>query len=102
MKHVALLAGVLAAGCSSDEIPSFPTYQECFDSRPFADPPIDKILICCLDVTINGERYACGESRAGCINYLTNNLNQFNASTVEVQDACTQYEDMLPPMPGDA
>jgi len=101
MKHLGLtlmatLSILVGFGCSSDDVSSFDTYQECFDDRPLADLPVDKILACCLDTQIDGARPACGQSEPDCINYLTNNLSQFDASTVEVQDACAQYDDMLP------
>jgi len=102
MKHLGMtltvaLATFVGFGCSSDDVEGFDTYQACFDSRPLTDAAGDRILRCCLEASIDGAQPACGNSAPDCINYLTNNLNQFDASTVEVQDACAAYEDMLPP-----
>ena len=100
MKHLGMTLAALAAlatfGCSSDDVSAYDTYQDCFDDQTREDPAIDKILVCCLDTQIDGARPACGATAPDCINYLTNNLSQFDASTVEVQDACDQYEDMRP------
>ncbi|HEY4055932.1 MAG TPA: hypothetical protein VGM39_04960 [Kofleriaceae bacterium] len=104
MKHalqvVAVFGMFTAASCGSDDPPSFATYDDCFDKRPLADMPEDKILECCTNATVNDNKQPCGASAADCINYLTDNLAQQKASTVEVMDACTMYADQLKPDDG--
>ena len=88
----------LAAGCGEDEPTGYDTYQACFDElndfgRGLTVP--ESILECCLSHPIAGEMPACGADKPACINYLTINLEQTSASTVEVQDTCTTYADQL-------
>ena len=91
---------VLGFGCGEEghEATKFSTYQPCFDEH-FDDGMgltiTDSILECCLFHPINGEMPACGATAPDCINYLTANLNQTSASTVEVMEACTAYADQL-------
>ena len=94
-----LVAWTALVSCSSKEIPSFETYQTCFDDQPDGDLPTDRIVTCCLDVTVGGQRYACGTTVADCINFLTANLNQTSADTVQVREACEQYVGLRPPAP---
>jgi hypothetical protein len=99
MKLLAVMVAVALAatvGCSSDEPPSAATFQDCFDHRPDADPAADKALTCCLDYIVAGERYACGITTADCINYLTDNLSQFDIDQPSTQSACEMYSDMRP------
>lgn len=100
MKLHAVLMAVAAAtsvvGCSSDEVPSAATYQECFDDRPDNDMAQDKALTCCLDFIIDGVRYACGTTTADCINYVTANLDQTDIDQPGKQAACEMYADMRP------
>lgn len=83
----------LASGCGEDPPESFATYQECFDSRTMEAAQLvpDAIVMCCLDHPIGGMTSACGLTTPDCINYLTSNLNQTSASTVEVMDSCAAY-----------
>lgn len=100
MKHalkVVAVFVVFSAACGSDDPPSFETFDTCFDRRPLADMPSDKILECCTNATIDGNKTPCGDSAASCINYLTDNLQQTKASTVEVMDACDAYAAQLEP-----
>lgn len=83
-----------SVGCGGDSAPeAYPTYQECFDDHVMKEslPVKESIVICCLEHPINGVVPACGAIKADCINYLTANLNQTSASTVEVSDACADY-----------
>lgn len=84
---------VLAASCGEDPPESFPTYQACFDSRTMEAAQLvpDAIVMCCLDHPIGGVTSACGLTTPDCINYLTNELNQTSASTVEKMDSCAAY-----------
>jgi hypothetical protein len=81
------------AACGEDGPEAFPTYQACFDDHTGAEalPVAKAIVICCLEHPIAGVAPVCGETAPDCINYLTANLNQTSASTVEVMDACTDY-----------
>ncbi|CAN5730121.1 hypothetical protein BH11MYX2_BH11MYX2_16190 [soil metagenome] len=99
MKRALLLFALVPAfaACGSDDPPGFATYDTCFDRRPQADMPVDKILECCTNATIGDNKIPCGDSAAACINYLTDNLAQQKASTVEVMDACNMYADQLEP-----
>jgi hypothetical protein len=93
------LAFALLVGCGSDQTTSYPDFQSCFDDVEDKDDSltnVDAILACCLDHPINGESPACQDTAPACINFLTDNLAQTSASTVDVMDACQQYEDMLP------
>ena len=84
---------VLASGCGEDPPESFPTYQECFDSRTMEAAQLvpDAIVMCCLDHPIGGMTSACGLTTPDCINYLTAQLSQTSASTVEKMDSCAAY-----------
>lgn len=96
--HVVFMAVALATsvGCESEEPPSAATFQDCFDDRPDADPAQDKVMDCCLDFIIGGLRYACGETTADCINYVTANLDQTDIDQPGKQAACEMYIDMRP------
>jgi hypothetical protein len=86
--------GVLGSiGCGDDPPASFATYQACFDDRTMAgkQPVQDAIVVCCLDHPIMDVSPACGDTTPDCINYLTANLNQTSASTIEKMDACAEY-----------
>jgi hypothetical protein len=101
MLHRTLLLATLMlgfVGCGEDEPEAFPSYQECFDEfhdfgRGLSVP--DSIIECCLSHPINGAMPACGANQPDCINYLTNNLKQTDASTVEVMETCGVYADQL-------
>ena len=84
---------VLAAGCGEDPPESFPTYQACFDARTMEAAQLvpDAIVMCCLDHPIGGVTSACGLTTPDCINYLTVELSQTSASTVEKMDSCAAY-----------
>ncbi|MDX2090746.1 MAG: hypothetical protein SFX73_23005 [Kofleriaceae bacterium] len=96
-----LLLATLVLGfvsCGDEEPEAFPTYQACFDE--FWDtgmglPVRDTILECCLSHPIDGVTPACGPTAPDCINYLTANLSQTSASTVEVMETCAIYADQL-------
>jgi hypothetical protein len=89
--------------CGTDPPASFPTYQACFDDHAMVEmlPVQEAIVVCCIDHPIAGLKPACGATKADCINYLTANLNQTSASTVDVMDACTDYITQMqnPPAP---
>lgn len=91
--HLFAFTVILAAACSDDPPEAFPTYQECFDSRTMEAAQLipDALVQCCLDHPIGGLTSACGETTPDCINYLTTNLNQTSASTIEKMDACASY-----------
>lgn len=100
MHRTLLLATLMLGfvGCGEDEPEGFATYQECFDDKHDFGMGIavpDSIIECCLMHPIDGVMPACGESQPDCINYLTNNLNQTDATPAEVQDACAVYADQL-------
>ena len=91
-----LAVGWMAVGCGDDghEPKPYSTYQACFDVHVEAEQlaPVDAILACCLEHPIADAQPACGDTAPDCITYLTANLNQTSASTVEKQDACAAYE----------
>jgi len=105
MKLAALLfAGVIivSVGCKDDPVLAYPTYQMCFDDQTMHGsmlPVNDAIVMCCLDHPINGMMPACGATKADCINFLTANLNQTSASTVDVMDGCANYIAAKPATP---
>jgi hypothetical protein len=87
---------LLIAACKDDSVASYETYQDCFDDLTDAGREVVPTLVaCCLDHPIDGESPACGETAPDCVNYLTDNVSQFDASTVDVQDACEEVEDTL-------
>ena len=92
-----LLPGLfLLAACKDEPVASYEIYQDCFDDLTDKGRlVVDALIECCLDHPIGGESPACGETASDCINYLTDNVSQFDASTVEVMDACAEVEDML-------
>jgi len=85
----------MALGCGEDPPKSYDTYQACFDDRTMKGMELvpDAIVACCLENPIGGLTKACGATTPDCINYLTANLNQTSASTVEKMDACAAYVD---------
>ncbi|MBL0215343.1 MAG: hypothetical protein IPQ07_15835 [Myxococcales bacterium] len=96
MKLAAALFALLvigSVGCKDDPPEAYPTYQECFDDHTTHEmlPVMEAIVICCLEHPIAGVAPVCGDTKPDCINYLTNNLNQTSASTIEVMDACADY-----------
>ena len=89
-------AFALLVGCGSDQVTAYPDFQSCFDDVTHKDATltkVDAIVTCCLDHTINGKSPACPDTTPDCINFLTNNLAQTSASTVEVMDGCQAYVD---------
>ena len=87
------LIAVLSSGCGEDPPTAYPTYQACFDEKTMAEAKLvpQAIVACCLEHPIGGMTEACGATAPDCINYLTANLNQTSASTVEVMDSCAEY-----------
>lgn len=95
-----VLAGV---GCKDDATGTepFDTYQLCFDKLTEQDmrPVLESIVECCIDHPIGGVAPVCGGTQPDCINYLTANLLQTDASTVEVMEGCQLYIDELATRP---
>ncbi len=97
MRATVLASLVLLAACGEEghQPEPYGTYQACFDDhveKQMRTVP-DAIIECCRDHPIAGVKPVCGADRPECINYLTANLNQTSASTVEVEDTCQLYED---------
>src|SRR4051812_37854417 len=91
-----LIAVVVGIGCKSESgADPFPTYQECFDKVHDVDMKMveDTIVECCLEHPIDKVKPVCKDTLADCINFLTANLKQTSASTVEVREACQTYID---------
>ncbi|MBX3161994.1 MAG: hypothetical protein KF773_38890 [Deltaproteobacteria bacterium] len=105
MRCLALVASALVAlsACSPDTPQAYPSYQDCFDDHALVkqDPVVDSIVTCCLDHEIAGVVPVCKDTQADCINYLTANLFQTSADTVQVRDACTLYINKLTMPPSD-
>lgn len=96
MKLAVALCSMLclaSVGCGDEEAKAYPTYQACFDDKAMKEmlPIQEAIVKCCLEHPIGGTTIVCGETKPDCINYLTNNLSQTSASTIDVMDACTEY-----------
>jgi hypothetical protein len=91
----ALLAcAPVSFGCKDDaDNEAYPTYQECFDDHTESEmlPVKEAIVVCCLEHPIDGVKPVCKTTAPDCINYLTDNLKQTSASTVEVAEACDDY-----------
>lgn len=94
-----LVACAALTACGDEDPPTAETLQACFDDQPDASLPTARIVTCCLETVIGGQRYACGTTVPDCINYLTANLNQTSADTVQVREGCEQYIDLRPPAP---
>lgn len=95
MRRLVLLV-IACIGCKSESgSEPFATYQDCFDKLVETDkqPVEDAIVECCLDHPIDKVKPVCKDTAPDCINYLTANLNQTSASTVEVMEACQTYID---------
>lgn len=93
-----LLVLVLVSACKDDPVQGFDTYQACFDDHTTGGemlPTIEAIVSCCLEHPINGVSPACKDTVPSCINFLTDNLNQTDASTVDEMDACQMYVDQM-------
>ena len=90
---VVLVAGAIWVGCHSADDAPFDTYQLCFDQQTEVQlqPVIESIVECCIDHAIAAVKPACQNTVSDCINYLTANLVQTDASTVEVHDGCQAY-----------
>ncbi len=91
---LALLVCAPGLGCkdnSGEE--AYPTYQECFDDHTQSEmlPVKEAIIVCCIEHPIDGVKPVCKDTAPDCINYLTANLKQTDASTTEVQEACAEY-----------
>ena len=100
---VALISVLCLAsvGCGDDPPASYATFQACFDEQTMKGeklPVQDAIVKCCIDHPIGGMTLVCGETKPDCINYLTNNLQQTSASTIDKMDACGTYIDQKPSM----
>ncbi len=95
---VALPVALATTACGEDgpDTSNFTTFQLCFDTH-FEDEmlmPFDAIVDCCIHHPIGGMKNACGADKPECINYITANLDQTDASTIEVMTACESYGNM--------
>jgi hypothetical protein len=101
--RIAFALVVLLTACGEEKPKAYPTYNECFDDLALVQmvPVIDAIVECCHDHEIGGVERVCLATMPDCINYLTANLRQCRADTVQVRDACTLYADLIanPPPP---
>jgi hypothetical protein len=98
MRGTSLCVVLLAYGCGSDaDDEPYDTYQECFDQHVKHEDKTNEeaIVICCTNHPIAGIKPVCGQTAPDCINYITDNLDQLSASTVEVMEACQMYEAQL-------
>jgi hypothetical protein len=87
----------LLASCGTETTSSFETYQDCFDDLTDngGREVVDAIVQCCLDHPVGGDTEVCGDTMSDCVNYLTDNLSQFDADIGQRMEACTVVEDML-------
>lgn len=92
-----LLVLFLFAGCKDDPLPSYETYQDCFDdvTDNLDLEVVPAIVRCCTRHPIEGEIEACGDTMPDCVNYLTDNLAQVDADIGQLMEACEMVEDML-------
>jgi hypothetical protein len=84
-------------GCKDDGEEAYDTLQDCFTDHTEEEslPVVEALVVCCLDHPIMGVNPSCGDTEADCINHLTDEIAQTDASTVEVMDACAEYVDQL-------
>jgi len=90
-----MLALLLFVGCKEDPEESYDTLQDCFIDHTEEEslPVVEALVVCCLDHPIMGVAPSCTDTEADCINLLTNEIDQTDASTVEIMDACAEYID---------
>jgi hypothetical protein len=92
-KALLALVLLLPVGCKDDAAESYDTLQDCFTDHTQEEslPVVESLVVCCLDHPIMGVNPSCGETEADCINHLTDEINQTEASTVDIMDACAEY-----------
>lgn len=92
-KALLALLLLLSVGCKEDGEESYDTLQDCFIDHTEVDglAVVEGLVVCCLDHPIMGVNPSCGDTEADCINHLTDEIDQTDASTVEVMDACAEY-----------
>mgnify|MGYP003419506571 FL=1 len=100
-KALLALLLLLPIGCKDDAAESYDTLQDCFTDHTEEEslPVVEALVVCCLDHPIMGVNPSCGDTEADCINHLTDEIKQTDASTVDIMDACAEYEDQLAPAP---
>jgi hypothetical protein len=93
MRRLIVLLLLVLVGCGDDPPEAFDTYQLCFNkvNESNGQRVLDSIVECCIEHPIAGVAPVCKDTVADCINYLTANLNQMDASTVDVMNACAAY-----------
>ncbi len=92
----ALLALLLITACKEDGEQAYDTLQDCFIDHTEGGetlPKVEALVVCCLDHPIMGVAPSCTDTEADCINLLTNEIEQTDASTVDIMDACAEYID---------
>lgn len=96
-KALLALLLLLPVGCKEDGEESYETLQDCFIDHTEEEslPVVEALVVCCLDHPIMGVAPSCGDTAADCINHLTDEIDQTDASTIEVMDACAEYEAQL-------
>lgn len=92
-KALLALLLLLPVGCKDDAEESYDTLQDCFTDHTEVEtlPIVEALVVCCLDHPIMGVNPSCGDTEPDCINHLTDEINQTDASTVDVMDACAEY-----------
>ncbi|MEO8700599.1 MAG: hypothetical protein ABI867_11175 [Kofleriaceae bacterium] len=93
MKATLFALLVLAACKDTSGTEPFETYQLCFDEQTEKQlkPVVDSLVECCLEHAIDGVKPVCKDTMPDCINYLTANVLQTDASTTEISEGCTEY-----------
>ncbi len=93
----ALLALLLITACKEDGEEAYDTLQDCFIDHTEEEmlPKVEALVVCCLEHPIAGEAPSCLDTEADCINLLTNEIEQTDASTVDIMEACAMYVDQL-------
>jgi hypothetical protein len=96
-KALLALVLLLPVGCKDAAKESYDTLQDCFTDHVEGEslPVVEALVVCCIDHPIMGVNPSCGETEADCINHLTDEINQTEASTVDIMDACADYVDQL-------
>lgn len=96
-KALLALLLLLSVGCKEDGEESYDTLQDCFIDHTEVDglAVVEGLVVCCLDHPIMGVNPSCGDTAPDCINLLTNEIEQTDASTTDISDACAEYEAQL-------
>ena len=92
MRRAVIVLGVVVGFAACGDDATYGSFQQCFDDQ---DASTRRAIISCCQGTIDGRTGVCGTSATTCASYVSSNLEATSASSTEIFDACTGYEDEL-------